>query len=217
MLAHYLINPDMRHNMEVLAETYLNYSPISIVELLGKKGKNQLSMRDISLEKITEYAVEDADITLQLKKHFEKELKEANTQKLFDEIEIPLLRVLAEMELEGINLDVPFLNELAKDLDKDIAQLVSKIYELADEEFNIASPKQLGIVLFEKMKLVDKPKKTKTGQYSTAEDVLSYLAKEHEIVKYILKYRGLAKLKSTYIDTLPMQVEPTTGRVHTDT
>ena len=216
MLAHYLINPDMRHNMEVLAETYLNYSPIPIVELLGKKGKNQLSMRDISLEKITEYAVEDADITLQLKKHFEKELKEANTQKLFDEIEIPLLRVLAEMELEGINLDVPFLNELAKDLDKDIAQLVSKIYELADEEFNIASPKQLGIVLFEKMKLVDKPKKTKTGQYSTAEDVLSYLAKEHEIVNYILKYRGLAKLKSTYIDTLPIQVEPTTGRVHTD-
>ena len=216
MLAHYLINPDMRHNMEVLAETYLNYSPISIVELLGKKGKNQLSMRDISLEKITEYAVEDADITLQLKKHFEKELKEANTQKLFDEIEIPLLRVLAEMELEGINLDVPFLNELAKDLDKDIAQLVSKIYELAGEEFNIASPKQLGIVLFEKMKLVDKPKKTKTGQYSTAEDVLSYLAKEHEIVNYILKYRGLAKLKSTYIDTLPIQVEPTTGRVHTD-
>ncbi|RZP17466.1 MAG: DNA polymerase I [Flavobacteriales bacterium] len=216
MLAHYLINPDMRHNMEVLAETYLNYSPISIVELIGKKGKNQLSMRDISLEKITEYAVEDADITLQLKKHFEKELKEANTQKLFDEIEIPLLRVLAEMELEGINLDVPFLNELAKDLDKDIAQLVSKIYELADEEFNIASPKQLGIVLFEKMKLVDKPKKTKTGQYSTAEDVLSYLAKEHEIVNYILKYRGLAKLKSTYIDTLPIQVEPTTGRVHTD-
>ena len=216
MLAHYLINPDMKHNMEVLAETYLNYSPISIVELLGKKGKNQLSMRDISLEKITEYAVEDADITLQLKKHFEKELKEANTQKLFDEIEIPLLRVLAEMELEGINLDVPFLNELAKDLDKDIAQLVSKIYELAGEEFNIASPKQLGIVLFEKMKLVDKPKKTKTGQYSTAEDVLSYLAKEHEIVNYILKYRGLAKLKSTYIDTLPIQVEPTTGRVHTD-
>ena len=216
MLAHYLINPDMSHNMEVLAETYLNYSPISIVELLGKKGKNQLSMRDISLEKITEYAVEDADITLQLKKHFEKELKEANTQKLFYEIEIPLLRVLAEMELEGINLDVPFLNELAKDLDKDIAQLVSKIYELADEEFNIASPKQLGIVLFEKMKLVDKPKKTKTGQYSTAEDVLSYLAKEHEIVNYILKYRGLAKLKSTYIDTLPIQVEPTTGRVHTD-
>jgi len=216
MLAHYLINPDMSHNMEVLAETYLNYSPISIVELLGKKGKNQLSMRDISLEKITEYAVEDADITLQLKKHFEKELKEANTQKLFYEIEIPLLRVLAEMELEGINLDVPFLNELAKDLDKDIAQLVSKIYELAGEEFNIASPKQLGIVLFEKMKLVDKPKKTKTGQYSTAEDVLSYLAKEHEIVNYILKYRGLAKLKSTYIDTLPIQVEPTTGRVHTD-
>ena len=216
MIAHYLINPDMRHNMDILAETYLDYSPQSITELIGKKGVNQGSMRDVPIEKQTEYAVEDADITLQLKKHFEKELKEANTQKLFDEIEIPLLRVLAEMELEGINLDVPFLNELAKDLDKDIAQLVSKIYELAGEEFNIASPKQLGIVLFEKMELVDKPKKTKTGQYSTAEDVLSYLAKEHEIVKYILKYRGLAKLKSTYIDTLPMQVEPTTGRVHTD-
>ncbi len=216
MLAHYLINPDMRHNMDVLAETYLNYTPVSIVELIGKKGKNQLSMRDVPLDKATEYAVEDADITLQLKEHFEKELGEANTQKLFDEIEIPLLRVLAEMELEGINLDVPFLNGLAKDLDKDIDHLVSKIYKAADEEFNIASPKQLGIVLFEKMKLVDKPKKTKTGQYSTAEDVLSYLAKDHEIVRDILEYRGLAKLKSTYVDTLPKQVETATGRVHTD-
>ena len=216
MLAHYLINADMRHNMDVLAETYLNYTPISITELIGKKGKNQLSMRDVSLEKQTEYAVEDADITLQLAAHFEKELGEANTQKLFDEIEIPLLRVLATMELEGINLDVDFLNALSEELNTDIERLVSKIYEAAGEEFNIASPKQLGVILFEKMKLVDKPKKTKTGQYSTAEDVLSYLAKDHEIIQNILDYRGLAKLKSTYVDALPNQVDETTGRVHTD-
>jgi len=216
MLAHYLINPDMRHNMDVLAETYLNYSPISITELIGKKGKNQLSMRDVSLEKQTEYAVEDADITLQLKEHFEKELGEANTQKLFDEIELPLLRVLAAMELEGINLDKAFLNSLSEDLTNDIANLEKRIYEVAGEEFNIASPKQLGIILFEKMKLVDKPKKTKTGQYSTAEDVLSYLAKDHQIIQDVLDYRGLAKLKSTYVDALPLQVEESTNRVHTD-
>ncbi len=216
MLAHYLINPDMRHNMDVLAETYLNYTPISITELIGKKGKNQLSMRDVPLDKQTEYAVEDADITLQLKEYFTKELGEANTQKLFDDIEIPLLRVLAAMELEGINLDVDFLNSLSEDLNKDIDALVSKIYKEADSEFNIASPKQLGEVLFDKMKLVDKPKKTKTGQYSTAEDVLKYLAKDHEIIRNILEYRGLAKLKSTYVDALPLQVEETTGRVHTD-
>jgi DNA polymerase-1 len=216
MLAHYLINPDMRHNMDVLAETYLNYTPISITELIGKKGKNQLSMRDVPLDKQTEYAVEDADITLQLKEHFEKELSEANTQKLFDEIEIPLLRVLAAMELEGINLDAKFLNSLSEQLDSDIIDLEAKIYEIAGEEFNIASPKQLGIVLFEKLKLVDKPKKTKTGQYATSEDILSYLAKNHEIIRHILEYRGLAKLKSTYVDALPNQVEPLTGRVHTD-
>ncbi|MBN4085101.1 DNA polymerase I [Flavobacteriaceae bacterium AH-315-B10] len=216
MLAHYLINPDMRHNMDVLAETYLNYTPISITELIGKKGKNQLSMREVSLEKQTEYAVEDTDITLQLKEHFTNELGEANIQKLFDDIEIPLLRVLAAMELEGINLDVEFLNSLSEDLNNDIDSLVSKIYEEADEEFNIASPKQLGEVLFDKMKLVEKPKKTKTGQYSTAEDVLKYLAKDHEIIRNILDYRGLAKLKSTYVDALPLQVEETTGRVHTD-
>ncbi|WP_228852659.1 DNA polymerase I [Aegicerativicinus sediminis] len=216
MLAHYLINPDMRHNMDVLAETYLNYTPISIEKLIGKKGKNQKSMRTVPLDQQTEYAVEDADITLQLKEYFEKELTEANTQKLFDDIEIPLLRVLAEMELEGINLDIPFLNELSKALDRDIKQLEQKIYEAAGETFNIASPKQLGEILFEKLKLVDKPKKTKTGQYSTAEDVLSYLAKDHEIIKNILDYRGLAKLKSTYVDALPQQVEPSTGRVHTD-
>lgn len=216
MLAHYLINPDMRHNMDVLAETYLNYTPISITELIGKKGKNQLSMREVPLDKQTEYAVEDADITLQLKEHFEKELDEANTQKLFDDIEVPLLRVLAAMELEGINLDKDFLNSLSEDLNTDILNLEKSIYEDAGEEFNIASPKQLGIILFEKLNLVDKPKKTKTGQYKTSEDILSYLAKDHEIIRQVLEYRGLAKLKSTYVDALPLQVEESTGRVHTD-
>ena len=216
MLAHYLINPDMRHNMDVLAEAYLNYTPISIESLVGKKGKNQLSMREVPLEKQTEYAVEDSDVTLQLKEHFEKELGEANTQKLFDDIEVPLLRVLAAMELEGINLDKKFLLSLSDELNKDIASLETKIYEAAGEEFNIASPKQLGIILFEKLKLVDKPKKTKTGQYATSEDILSYLAKEHDIIQNILDYRGLAKLKSTYVDALPSQVEESSGRVHTD-
>ena len=206
----------MRHNMDVLAETYLNYTPVSITELIGKKGKNQLSMRNVPLDKQTEYAVEDADITLQLKEHFEKELGEANTQKLFDEIEIPLLHVLAAMELEGINLDQEFLNSLSDALNNDIANLEKNIYETAGEEFNIASPKQLGIILFEKMKLVDKPKKTKTGQYSTAEDVLSYLAKDHTIIQQVLDYRGLSKLKSTYVDALPLQIEESSGRVHTD-
>lgn len=216
MLAHYLINPDMRHNMDVLAETYLNYTPVSITELIGKKGKNQLSMREVSLERQTEYAVEDADITFQLAKQFAKELKEAKTEDLFRNIEIPLVNVLADMELEGINLDIKFLNSLSKDLENDIKNLEVKIYKEAGEEFNIASPKQLGDILFNKLKLVDKPKKTKTGQYSTSEDVLSYLAKEHQIIKDVLNYRGLAKLKSTYIDALPEQVEESTGRVHTD-
>ncbi|HAV54358.1 MAG TPA: DNA polymerase I, partial [Aequorivita sp.] len=161
-------------------------------------------------------AVEDADVTFQLKEHFEKELGEANTQKLFDEIEVPLLRVLAAMELEGINLDKDFLQNLSEALDRDILQLEKYIYEEAGETFNIASPKQLGDILFGKMKLIDKPKKTKTGQYSTAEDVLSYLAKDHKIIRDVLEYRGLTKLKSTYVDALPGQVEPTTGRVHTD-
>ncbi len=216
MLAHYLINPDMRHNMDVLSETYLNYTPVSITQLIGKKGKNQLNMRDVEIEKQTEYAVEDADVTFQLKEHFEKELGEANTQKLFDEIEVPLLRVLAAMELEGINLDKDFLQNLSEALDRDILQLEKYIYEEAGETFNIASPKQLGDILFGKMKLIDKPKKTKTGQYSTAEDVLSYLAKDHKIIRDVLEYRGLSKLKSTYVDALPDQVEKTTGRVHTD-
>jgi DNA polymerase I len=216
MIAHYLINPDMRHNMDVLAETYLNYTPISITELIGKKGKNQLSMREVPLEQQTEYAVEDADITLQLKEHFQGELTEANTKKLFDELEIPLVKVLASMELEGITLDAKFLHSLSEDLNADIATLESKIYNAAGETFNIASPKQLGIILFEKLKLVDKPKKTKTGQYATSEDILSYLAKDHEIIRHILEYRGLAKLKSTYVDALPNQVLEQTGRVHTD-
>ncbi|GGX13482.1 DNA polymerase I [Aquimarina muelleri] len=216
MLAHYLINPDMRHNMDVLAETYLNYAPVSITELIGKKGKNQLSFRQVPLDQQTEYAVEDADITLQLKEHFAPELKEAKTATLFEDIEVPLLRVLADMEIEGINLDEAFLQSLSGELENDIKQLENKIYTEAEEEFNIASPKQLGVILFEKLKLVDKPKKTKTGQYSTAEDVLSYLAKDHEIIQNILDFRGLAKLKSTYVDALPTQVNKNTGRVHTD-
>jgi DNA polymerase-1 len=216
MLAHYLINPDMRHNMDVLAETYLNYTPQSIVELIGKKGKNQLSIRDVELEKQKEYAVEDADITFQLKGNFTPELASAGTDSLFKDIEMPLLHVLAAMEIEGINLDETFLSSLSGALETDIAQLEAAIYEAAGEEFNIGSPKQLGIILFEKLQLVNKPKKTKTGQYSTAEDVLSYLAKDHAIIQNVLDYRGLAKLKSTYVDALPSQVNPKTKRIHTN-
>ncbi|BFP40160.1 DNA polymerase I [Flavobacteriaceae bacterium GF1] len=216
MLAHYLINPDMRHNMDVLSETYLNYTPVSITELIGKKGKNQLSMRQVPLEKQTEYAVEDADVTYQLAQKFRPELTEAKTDTLFEGIEVPLLRVLADMEREGINLDESFLNDLSTVLDKDIKELEGKIYELAGEQFNIGSPKQLGEILFGKMKLVDKPKKTKTGQFSTSEEVLSYLAKDHEIIQNVLDYRGLTKLKSTYVDALPNEVQKHSGRVHTD-
>ncbi len=216
MLAHYLINPDMRHNMDVLAETYLNYTPQSITELIGKKGKNQKSMRDVELEKQKEYAVEDADITLQLKQYFVKELDSAGTNKLFNEIEMPLVQVLADMEIEGINLDEDYLGTLSRKLTEDIAQLEKNIYKEAGEEFNIGSPKQLGEILFGKLKLVDKPKKTKTGQYSTAEDVLSYLANDHQIIADVLEYRGLTKLQSTYVDALPNQVNPETQRIHTN-
>ena len=216
MLAHYLINPDMRHNMDVLAETYLNYTPVSITELIGKKGKNQLSMRQVSLDRQTEYATEDADITYQLAQHFRPELKDASTLKLFEEIEVPLLRVLADMEREGINLDKDFLGSLSTQLDEDIKTLEANIYEQAGEQFNIASPKQLGEILFGKMKLVDKPKKTKTGQFSTSEEVLSYLAKDHDIIQNVLDFRGLSKLKSTYVDALPNEVQKHSGRVHTD-
>tara|TARA_R110002111_G_scaffold2776_2_gene18582 strand:+ start:4038 stop:5942 length:1905 start_codon:yes stop_codon:yes gene_type:complete len=161
MIAHYLINPDMRHNMDMLAETYLNYQPVSIIKLIGKKGKNQLSMREIDILKQTEYAVEDADITLQLKEHFTKELESGNVTKLFNDIETPLVSVLTAMEIEGININTEFLNELSIELTKDIDRLEKSVYKQAGEEFNLASPKQLGIVLFEKLKLVDKPKKQK--------------------------------------------------------
>ena len=217
MIAHYLINPDMRHNMDVLSETYLKYSPKSIEDLIGKKGKNQLSMRDVALEEIKEYAAEDADITFQLKQNFSPILDKAETKKLFDEIEIPLIPVLAAMELEGINLDVPYLKEMSIVMAKESAELEQKIYETAGEKFNLASPKQLGDVLFDKMKIGGaKQKKTKTGQYATGEEVLSYLANEHQIVKDILEWRQMVKLQSTYIDALPNQVDAKTGRVHTD-
>ena len=215
MIAHYLVNPDMRHNMDVLAETYLDYSPQSITELIGKKGVNQGSMRDVAVEKQTEYAVEDADITFQLKDYFEKEMLAAQTMDLYKKVELPLVKVLTAMECEGINLDVPFLEELSKNLTVDIQKLEKTIFDAAGETFNLASPKQLGPILFDKLKLVDKPKKTKTGQYSTAEDVLSYLAKEHPIVSDILDWRSLKKLQNTYVDALPKEINPKTGRVHT--
>jgi DNA polymerase-1 len=215
MIAHYLINPDMRHNMDVLAETYLNYQPVPISELIGKKGKNQLSMRVVPITDQTEYAVEDADITYQLKEHFTKELENGNVSNLFNDVELPLVSVLTAMEIEGININTEFLNELSVALTDDINRLEKNIYEMAGEEFNIASPKQLGIVLFENMKLVDKPKKTKTGQYKTGEDILSYLAKDHKIIRDIQEYRQYKKLQSTYVDALPNEINPKTGRIHT--
>ncbi|MDA9340323.1 DNA polymerase I, partial [Polaribacter sp.] len=215
MIAHYLINPDMRHNMDILAETYLNYQPVSITDLIGKKGKNQLSMRTVPIAEQTEYAVEDADITFQLKQLFTGELESGNVTKLFNDIELPLVSVLTAMEIEGININIDFLNKLSVTLTEDINRLEKNIYEQAGEEFNIASPKQLGIVLFEKMELVKKPKKTKTGQYATGEDILSFLAKEHEIIRNIQEYRQYKKLQSTYVDALPNEVNPKTGRIHT--
>lgn len=217
MIAHYLINPDMRHNMDVLSETYLQYLPKPIEALIGKKGKNQLSMRDVNLEDIKEYASEDADITLQLKNHFQPILEKVGTKKLFDEIEIPLMQVLADMEREGIRLDVDFLKALSVEMQKEISDIEQKIYETADEKFNLASPKQLGDILFEKLKIGGgKQKKTKTGQYATGEEVLSYLTNEHQIIKDILEWRQMVKLQSTYIDALPNQVDKITQRVHTD-
>ncbi len=217
MIAHYLINPDMRHNMDVLSETYLKYAPKSIETLIGKKGKNQLSMRDVPLEDIKEYATEDADITFQLKEHFQPILEKVGTKKLFDEIEIPLVPVLADMEKEGIRLDVDFLKSMSVDMQQEIDALEQQIYETAGEKFNLASPKQLGDILFDKLKIGGaKQKKTKTGQYATGEEVLSYLANEHQIVRDILEWRQMVKLQSTYIDALPNQVDKKTGRVHTD-
>jgi DNA polymerase-1 len=217
MIAHYLINPDMRHNMDILSETYLKYAPQSIEVLIGKKGKNQKSMREVPLEEIKEYAVEDADVTLQLSEIFNTELDKTHTKKLFEEIEIPLVTVLASMEKEGINLDVPFLQSLSKELGDDIAKLESRIYEIAGEKFNLASPKQLGDILFDKLKIGGaKQKKTKTGQYATGEEILSYLAKDNEIVSAILDWRSLIKLQNTYVEALPLQVDAKTHRVHTD-
>ncbi|MEM8520576.1 DNA polymerase I [Flavobacterium sp. PL12] len=217
MIAHYLINPDMRHNMDILSETYLKYAPKSIEDLIGKKGKNQKSMRDVALEEVKEYAAEDADVTLQLSTVFSPILDKAETKKLFEEIEIPLIPVLAAMELEGINLDVAFLAAMSDEMAKESNALEQKIYETAGETFNLASPKQLGDVLFDKMKIGGaKQKKTKTGQYATGEEVLSFLANDNEIVRDILEWRQMVKLQSTYIDALPNQVDEITGRVHTD-
>jgi DNA polymerase-1 len=215
MIAHFLIQPEMRHNMNVLAETYLGYSPVSIETLIGKKGKGQISMRDVSLEDIKEYAAEDADVTLQLKDKFEPLLKEAHITKLFEEIEIPLISVLASMEAEGIALDKNALKDISLGLEKDIAVVEAEIQNFAGTPFNVSSPKQVGDILFEVLQITEKPKKTKTGQYATGEDVLAKLAGKHPIVGKILDYRELVKLKNTYVDTLPELVNPRTGRIHT--
>ena len=215
MLAHYIINPDMRHNMDILAETYLNYRPKPISDLIGKKGKNQGSMRDVPLDQQTEYAAEDADITWQLKQHFEQELGKNEQRDLLNKVELPLVRVLAAMELAGISLDVPYLNNMATQLEHEAQQLAQRIFDQAGETFNLASPKQLGPILFDKLKLVDKPKKTKTGQYSTAEEVLSTLAKNHSIVADILEWRSVQKLNNTYVSALPQEVNTHSNRVHT--
>jgi DNA polymerase-1 len=217
MLAHYLINPDMRHNMDVLAESYLNYSPKPIESLIGKKGKGQKTMRDVPVDDAREYAAEDADITLQLRDAFAPMLEKTGTRKLFDEIENPLVQVLADMEMEGVNLDVAFLKSLSAEMAEEIKTYEAKIYEAAGEKFNLASPKQLGEILFDKMKIGGaKQKKTKTGQYATGEDVLSYLALSSPFVQDILDWRQLVKLQGTYVDALPAQVCNKTGRVHTD-
>jgi DNA polymerase-1 len=215
MMAHYVIDPDTRHGMDILAENYLGYKPVSITELIGAKGKNQGSMRDVEIEKIKEYAAEDADITLQLKTIFEPKLKEAEAEKLIHEIENPLIYVLADIEYEGVKIDHFTLQEFSKELETDVAKLEKVVYEKAGVRFNIASPKQLGEVLFEKLMLDPKAKKTKTGQYQTGEDVLLSLAAKSDIVRDILDYRQLQKLKSTYVDALPQMVNTKTGRVHT--
>ncbi len=216
MLAHYLLEPELRHNMDFLAENYLGYSPVSIETLIGRKGKNQLSMRDVAIDKIAEYAVEDADITLQLHRQFQPLLKKEQLEKVYAEVEVPLIPVLAGMEFEGVNLDVPFLGEFSKVLEKEIHATAGEIYELAGVRFNIDSPKQLSEVLFEKLKIPYEGKKTKTGQLSTGEDVLSRLENNYPIASLLLNYRELGKLKSTYVDSLPQLINPKTGRIHTN-
>lgn len=215
MMAHYVIDPDTRHGMDILSENYLGYKPVSITTLIGPKGKNQGNMRDVEIEKIKEYAAEDADITLQLKAIFEPKLKQVESEKLINEIEHPLIYVLADMEFEGVKIDHDTLREFSKQLETDIAGFEKTVYEKAGVRFNIASPKQLGEVLFEKLMLDPKAKKTKTGQYQTGEDVLLSLAAKSDIVRDILDFRQLQKLKSTYVDALPTMVNPKTGRVHT--
>ena len=214
-LAHYIINPDTNHSINQLSETYLNYSLIDL-QLLTGKGKNQKLISDLAVDQIKDFICEQADINLQLKSLFKIELNNTKLFNLFDEIEIPLLKVLADMEIQGINLDIKFLELLKTDLINDISSLEELIYTEAGENFNISSPKQLGEVLFEKMQLVKKPKKTKTGQFSTSEDILKDLSSEHDFVKNILQYRSLSKLKSTYVDSLPNQVLNSTNRVHTE-
>jgi DNA polymerase-1 len=215
MVAHFLFMPEMRHNMNVLAETYLDYSPISIEALIGKKGKDQISMRDVPLDIIKDYAAEDADVTLKLKEAFVIKVKESGTEKLFHEVELPLIEALAGMEREGINVDVAALNEFSAQLQEDITKVDGEIQALAGTKFNISSPKQVGEILFDYLKITDKAKKTKTGQYATGEDVLSKLEGKHPIIAKILDYRELVKLKSTYVDTLPLLVNPKTNRIHT--
>lgn len=215
MIAHYLIQPELHHNMDYLAETYLNYKTIHIEELIGPRGKGQRSMRSLSPNDIYEYAAEDADITLQLKNVLEPKLKEAGAEKLFREIEMPLVRVLASMEIEGVRLDKASLKETSEVFTKRMNELEERIYALAGERFNIASPRQVGEILFGKMKIAEKPKKTKTGQFVTSEEVLQSLKSKSEIVADILEHRGLKKLIGTYVDALPKMVNPRTGHIHT--
>ncbi len=215
MIAHFLLHPEMRHSMDVLSETYLHYTPVSIEQLIGKRGKDQLSMRDVAVEQIAEYAAEDADVTLQLHGAFLPKLNTTGTDKLFLDVEMPLVPVLAAMEQEGITLDPAALYELSAELAKDISTVEAEIQGHAGKKFNVSSPKQVGEVLFEELKIVDKPAKTKTGQYSTSEDVLSKLENKHPIVRRILDYRELVKLKNTYVDVLPELIHSRTGRIHT--
>lgn len=215
MLAHYLIEPDMRHNMDYLAETYLGYKTIPIDELIGKKGKNQLSMRSVMPDLLSEYACEDADITLQLKLKFDPMLDEGGLRKIFEEIEIPLVPVLAAMEAEGVMLDTTALRDYSVHLGKEVAEVEKAIFALAGETFNIASPKQLGDILYDKLRVTDKPPRTPTKQYATSEEVLTKLLWRHPVIQLILDYRSLTKLKSTYVDVLPTLISPRDKRIHT--
>lgn len=215
MVAHYVLQPELRHNMDYLAEIYLNYQTIHIEELIGPKGKNQGNMRDLPPASVYEYACEDADVTLKLKNKLEKELDENNVRKLFEEIEMPLIPVLAYMERNGVRIDTEALKETSRHFTLRMKQIEEEVYQLAGTEFNIASPKQVGEVLFDRLKIVEKAKKTKTGQYVTSEEVLESLRGKHEVVGKILEHRGLKKLLGTYIDALPQLINPETGRIHT--